>query len=239
MERYKTNELPKPNRKLRSWMETSLFMRGLLKTIGVLAVSMVLSDGVLTPPQSMLGAYQGLNVAANVSNGQVVGATCGTLVLLFLIQPLGTAKIGSVFAPIVIIWLGLNGGIGIYNLAKYDWTVLRAFNPGLGFQFLIRNGHDGWVQLGGVLLAFTGVEALFADLGAFSMRAIQLSWLGWCLPMLLLTYSGQAAYISVNPDAVSYPVFNTAPNGMLIVMIVFAILAGKSSSGLGIAGEQN
>lgn len=228
MERHKTNDLPRANRKLRDLMESSLFFRGVLKTIGVLAVSMVLSDGVLTPPQSMLGAYQGLNVAANVSNGQVVGATCGTLVLLFLIQPLGTTKIGTLFAPVVIIWLGLNGGIGIFNLVKYDWTVLRAFNPGLGFQYLIRNGHDGWVSLGGVLLAFTGVEALFADLGAFSMRAIQLSWLGWCLPMLLLTYAGQAAYISVNPDAVAYPVFNTAPDGMLIVMIVFAILAGKA-----------
>lgn len=104
------------------------------------------------------------------------------------LEPFGTTKIGVTFAPIVIIWLGLLAAFGIYNLVLYDWRVLKAFNPAEGFMFLIRNGEEGWHALGGVLLAFTGVEALFADLGAFSKRAIQISWLGWCLPCLLLTY---------------------------------------------------
>lgn len=121
-----------------------------------------MADGVLTPAQSVLGAYQGLNVITTVKNSTVVGATCGTLVLLFLVQPLGTTKIASTFAPIVVIWLGWIGSIGLFNLIKYDYTVLKAFNPGEGFLFLIRHKEEGWHSLGGVLLCFTGLEALFA-----------------------------------------------------------------------------
>lgn len=130
----------------------------------------------------------------------MVGATCGILVALFAVQPFGTARIGAAFAPIVIIWLGTLAGFGIYNLIYYDAGVFVAFNPGEAFSYLIRNKEPGWHSLSGVLLAFTGVEALFADLGAFSKRAIQISWLGWCLPCLVLAYTGQAAYISVHPE---------------------------------------
>jgi KUP system potassium uptake protein len=146
--------------------------------------------------QSVLGAVQGLNVVKpDISKSTVVGTTCGILILLFLIQPLGTTKIAVTFAPIVIIWLGFNAGFGIYNLVLFDHSVLKAFNPAYAFEFMIRNKTRGWRMLGGVLLAFTGVEALFADLGAFSMRAIQLSWLCYTFPCLLLAYVGQAAYI--------------------------------------------
>lgn len=89
---------------------------------------------------------------------------------------------------------------GIYNLVYYDAGVFVAFNPGEAFSYLARNKEPGWHSLSGVLLCFTGVEALFADLGAFSKRAIQISWFCWCLPCLLLTYIGQAAYISVHPE---------------------------------------
>ncbi|OQO01181.1 hypothetical protein B0A48_13424 [Cryoendolithus antarcticus] len=230
IQRMKTGEMPGGNHKIRTFIEKSKVARGLLKIIGVFAVSMVMSDGVLTPAQSILGAYQGLNVATTVTSSTVVGATCGTLVVLFLLQPFGTTKLASTFAPIVIIWLGLTGGMGIYNLIMHDYAVLKAFNPAEGFMFLIRHKEEGWHRLGGVLLAFTGVEALFADLGAFSMRAIQISWLGWCLPMLLLTYAGQAAYISRFPDAYAYPVYSTAPPGMLIPSIIFAVLAAIVAS---------
>lgn len=216
---------------MRTGLEKSKFFKGLLKTIGVLAVSMVMSDGVLTPAQSVLGAVQGLNVVKpDITNGTVVGATCGILICLFLIQPFGTTKISYFFAPIIIIWLGFNAAFGIYNLAKYDYTILKAFNPGYAFEFLIRNKEHGWRQLGGVLLAFTGVEALFADLGAFSMRAIQLSWLCWCLPSLFLAYTGQAAFISVHPAAYSNPFFNSAPPGTLYPALVIAILAAIVAS---------
>jgi KUP system potassium uptake protein len=133
--------------------------------------------------QSVLGAVQGLNVVKpDITKATIVGTTCGILILLFLIQPLGTTKIAVTFAPIVIVWLGFNAGFGIYNLVLFDHSVLKAFSPGFAFKFLIRNKTQGWRMLGGVLLAFTGVEALFADLGAFSRRAIQLSWLCYTFP---------------------------------------------------------
>lgn len=231
MERHQTGNLRPSNLGVRSLMERSPFFRGLLKTIGVLAVSMVLSDGVLTPAQSVLGAVQGLNVVSpNISSSTVVGTSCGIILVLFFVQPLGLSRLASVFAPIVILWLAFNGGFGIYNLVQFDHSVLKAFNPYYAFQFFIQRETEGWKMLGGVLLAFTGVEALFADLGAFSMRAIQLSWLCWTYPCLLLGYLGQAAYISVHPDAYSNPFYNSVPPGMLYPSLVVAVLAAIVAS---------
>lgn len=199
--------------------------------MGVLAVSMVMSDGVLTPAQSVLGAVQGLNVVKpDISKATVVGVTCAILILLFLIQPLGTTKLATAFAPIVIIWLGFNGAFGIYNLVKFDHSVLKAFSPGFAFKFLIRRKTEGWKMLGGVLLSFTGVEALFADLGAFSRHAIQLSWLCYTFPCLLLAYTGQAAYISQHPGAYTNAFFNSVPPGMLYPSLIVALLAAIVAS---------
>lgn len=231
MERFLTQDLRPTTRSLRKTIEKSRFFRGLLKTIGVLAVSMVMADGVLTPAQSVLGAVQGLAVVKpDISSSTVVGTSCGILVLLFLIQPFGTTKLATAFAPIVLIWLAFNAGFGIFNLAKYDWTVLKAFNPYFAFQFFIQHKTDAWRMLGGILLAFTGVEALFADLGAFSIHAIQLSWMCYTYPALLLAYVGQAAYISFHPDAYSNPFFNAVPDGWLYPSLVIAVLAAIVAS---------
>jgi KUP system potassium uptake protein len=231
MERYKTTDIGRSTAEVRNLLERSPVARGVLKVMGVLAVSMVMSDGVLTPAQSVLGAVQGASVVnPDLSKSVVVGTTCAILVLLFLIQPFGTTKIASAFAPIVIIWLGFNAAFGIYNLVKFDHSVLKAFSPYFAFTYLIRNKTDGWRSLGGVLLAFTGVEALFADLGAFSRHAIQLSWLCYTYPCLLLAYLGQAAYISVNPDAWSNPFFNAVPPGTLYPALIIAILAAIVAS---------
>ena len=216
---------------MRTAIEKSKLMRGFLRTIGLLGVSMVLADGVLTPAQSVLGAIQGLAVVKpDITPATIVGTSCGILIVLFLIQPLGTTRIAASFAPIVICWLGLNGGFGIWNLARHDWRVLRAFNPYFAIEFFIEKKHEGWKMLGGVLLAFTGVEALFADLGAFSMRAVQLSWLAWAYPCLLLGYSGQAAHLAVMPEKYTNPLFNTVPHGMLYPTLVLAVLAAIVAS---------
>lgn len=231
MERHVTGNIPKSNHGIRALLERSRFFRGLLKTIGVLAVSMVLSDGILTPAQSVLGAVQGLTVVSpDISSPTIVGTSCGIIVLLFAIQPLGTTRLASTFAPIVILWLAFNGGFGIYNLVHHDHGVLIAFNPYYAFRFFVDHKTEGWKMLGGVLLAFTGVEALFADLGAFSMRAIQLSWMCYTYPCLLLAYVGQAAYISTHPEAYSNPFYNSVPPGMLYPSLVVAILAAIVAS---------
>ncbi|MCJ1414727.1 hypothetical protein MMC32_001054 [Xylographa parallela] len=231
MERYLSTDLKASERTVRTGLEHSRFGKAALKVAGVLGVSLIMSDGVLTPAQSVLGAIQGLEVVnPNISSSTIIGSSCGILVFLFLIQPFGITKIGSVFAPIVIIWLSFNAGFGIYNLVWYDHSVLKAFSPYFAGAYLVRNQTDGWKSLGGILLAFTGVEALFADLGAFSMRAIQLSWMCFTFPCLLLAYIGQAAYISVNPAAYSNPFFNSVPPGMLYPSLVIAILAAIVAS---------
>ncbi|CAF9933307.1 MAG: hypothetical protein HETSPECPRED_008596 [Heterodermia speciosa] len=231
MERSLSTDLNRTTRSTRSFLERSGFMKAILKIVGVLGVSLVMSDGVLTPAQSVLGAIQGLKVVKeDISTATIVGTSCGILVLLFLIQPLGTSKIASGFAPIVVIWLIFNMAFGIYNLVHFDHSVLKAFSPFFAGDYLVRNKTDGWKSLGGILLAFTGVEALFADLGAFNRSAIQLSWLSFAYPCLLLAYIGQAAYISNNPAAYSNPFFSSTPPGMFYPSLVVAILAAVVAS---------
>ncbi|KAI0515225.1 potassium uptake protein [Xylaria bambusicola] len=231
MERHMTQDLSPSNHAVRRRMEDSKFLRGLLKTIGVLAVSMVIADGILTPAQSVLGAIQGLSVVSpGITSSTIVGTSSGILILLFAIQPLGLTKLASSFAPVVIVWLAFNASFGIYNLVKYDHSVLKAFSPYYAIHFFVRGKTEAWKRLGGILLSFTGVEALFADLGAFSMRAIQISWLGYCYPALLLAYIGQAAYISVHPAAYSNPFFNSVPPGLLYPSLVVAVLAAVVAS---------
>lgn len=199
--------------------------------MGVFGVSLVMSDGVLTPAQSVLGAIQGLRVVnEDISTSTIVGTSCTILVLLFLMQPVGTAKIGSIFAPIVIIWLLFNFCFGIYNLAMFDHSVLKAFSPYFAGSFFARNRTNGWKMLGGILLSFTGVEALFADLGAFSRRSIRLSWITFGWPCLMMAYIGQAAYISQHKDAYSNPFFNSVPPGMFYPSLVLAVLASIVAS---------
>ena len=231
MNRWKSGDLETAGRKIRSGIENSKFLRSLLKVVGTLAVSAVIADGVLTPAQSVLGAVQGIQVVdPTLSTSAIIGITDAILVVLFMVQPLGITKITYLFAPIIVIWLAFNAAFGCYNLAKYDATVFKAFNPYYAFRFLAVHKEKGWRQLGGVLLCFTGVEALFADLGAFSRPAIQLSWLCYCLPCLFLSYIGQAAYISVHPEAYTNPLFNSVPRGAIYPALIIAILAAIVAS---------
>ncbi|KAK4184156.1 potassium transporter-domain-containing protein [Podospora australis] len=231
MERHLSVDMSPTNRTIRDKIERSKITHIMLKAIGVLAVSMVMADGVLTPAQSVLGAVQGLKVVKpDLPTSTVVGTSCGILILLFLIQPLGTTKLATAFAPIVMLWLGFNGGFGIYNLIKFDWGVLKAFSPYFAIEFFSQHKTHGWRMLGGILLSFTGVEALFADLGAFSLRAIQISWMCFTYPCLLLAYIGQAAFISQHPDAYDNPFFNSVPPGMLYPSLIVAVLAAIVAS---------
>ena len=231
MKRYVSGDLESAGRHMRRGLESSKFARVLLQVIGVLAVTMVMSDGLLTPAQSVLGAVQGIEVVdPSISRGTIIGVTDAILVALFALQPLGITKITVAFSPVVLVWLGFNAVFGIYNLVIFDAGVFEAFNPGYGFLFLIRHGEEGWRKLGGVLLCFTGLEALFADLGAFSRRAVQISWLFYTFPCLILAYVGQAAYISIHPEAYDNPFFNAAPPGTIYPALVIAILAAIVAS---------
>ena len=233
MQRHLTNDLKAGGKSLRGFLEHHKGSQIFLQFIGVLGVSMVMADGVLTPAQSVLGAIQGIKVAnPSLGTSTIVGISIAILVVLFLIQPFGTSKIGTTFGPIVTIWLLFNLTAGIYNLVAHDYTVLKAFSPHFAFTYLIRNGKDGWRSLGGMLLAFTGVEALFADLGAFSKRAVQISWLCLAYPCLLMAYIGQAAFIAddATKEAFTNPFFNTLPPGSLYFGLVIAVLAAIVAS---------
>lgn len=231
MERHQTRELGKPAQKARNFMESSRIMQSLLKIIGVFGVALVMSDGVLTPAQSVLGAIQGIKVVSpSIGNSTIIGVSCAILILLFSIQPLGITKLSSTFAPVVIVWLLLNASFGIFNLVRHDASVLKAFSPYFAGAYLVRNRTEGWRSLGGILLAFTGCEALFADIGAFTRRAVQISWLLFAFPCLLLGYIGQAAYISDDHTAWTNPFYNTVPPGCFWPSLVVAILAAIVAS---------
>ncbi|KAH0370685.1 putative potassium transporter, partial [Aureobasidium melanogenum] len=231
MERHRDAELPRQSRSIRNWLEKSKVAHAILKILAVFGVSLIIADGILTPAQSVLGAIQGLTVVdGSISSSTIIGVSCAILVLLFLLQPLGIQKLASCFAPIVIIWLLFNASFGIYNLVMHDWTVLKAFSPYFAGLYFMRLKKDGWLSLGGILLCFTGVEALFADLGAFSKRAVQISWLCLTFPCLLLAYIGQAAYISRKPSAYANPFFETVPPGMFYPSLVVSILAAIVAS---------
>ncbi|KND89681.1 Potassium transporter 5, partial [Tolypocladium ophioglossoides CBS 100239] len=233
LKRHHTNDLKAGGKSLREVLEHSKACQFALQFVGVLGVSMVMADGVLTPAQSVLGAIQGIQVAnPDLGTSAIVGISCAILVVLFLIQPLGTSKIGTTFAPIVTVWLLFNLCCGIYNLSVHDHSVLKAFSPHFAFAYLVRNGREGWKSLGGLLLAFTGVEAMFADLGAFSKRAVQISWLCLAYPCLLFAYAGQAAYISADETQTAFtnPFFNTVPPGSFYFGMVIAVLAAVVAS---------
>ncbi|OAY82843.1 Potassium transporter 5, partial [Ananas comosus] len=156
---------------LKQKLEGSVRVQVALFLITILATSMVI----------VLSAVSGIKEKAT-SLTEVI------LLLLFAIQRLGTDKVGYSFAPIIFIWFLLIGGIGIYNLLKYDVGVLRAFNPKYIVDYFKRNGKQGWISLGGVVLCITGTEAMFADLGHFNIRAIQISFSFLLLPSVSLAY---------------------------------------------------
>ncbi|CAD6221793.1 unnamed protein product [Miscanthus lutarioriparius] len=212
-------------------LETSKPVRISLFLFTIVATAMVISDACLTPAISVLSAVGGLKEKApNLTTDQIVWITVGILVLLFAVQRFGTDKVGYLFAPVVLLWLLLIGGVGVYNLVKHDVSVLRAFNPKYILDYFRRNGRDAWVSLGGVLLCFTGTEALFADLGYFSVRSIQLSFGFGLVPAVLLAYIGQAAFLRRYPEQVANTFYQSTPESMFWPTFVLALAASVIGS---------
>uniref|UniRef100_A0A804MGW3 K+ potassium transporter integral membrane domain-containing protein n=1 Tax=Zea mays TaxID=4577 RepID=A0A804MGW3_MAIZE len=172
-------EAPTSQLKRAQWfkqkLESSRAAKILLFTLTILGTSMVMGDGTLTPSISVLSAVSGIKEKApNLTQTQVVWISVAILFLLFSVQRFGTDKVGYTFAPVISVWFVLIAGIGLYNLVVHDVGVLRAFNPWYIVQYFKRNGKEGWVSLGGVILCVTGTEGMFADLGHFNIRAVQL-----------------------------------------------------------------
>ncbi|KAK8513058.1 hypothetical protein V6N13_090210 [Hibiscus sabdariffa] len=219
--------------KIRGKIENSTAAKLSLFLITILGTSMVIGDGVLTPSISVLSAVGGIK---SLGQDAVVGISVVILIILFCAQRFGTDKVGYSFAPIVCVWFAFLSGIGLYNLFTYGWGVLRAFNPLYIVDYFKRRGKDGWVSLGGVVLCITGTEAMFADLGHFNVRAIQMSFSAITLPSLLIAYSGQAAYLTHHPENVADTFYKSIPGPLYWPTFVVAVAASIIASQAMISG---
>ncbi|GMH25988.1 hypothetical protein Nepgr_027831 [Nepenthes gracilis] len=222
---------------VKSALEGSRAAKFVLLLLTMLATSLVIGDGILTPCISVLSAVGGIKEATPVmTEERVVWISVGILVFLFSVQRFGTDKVGYSFAPIICIWFSLNAGIGLYNFTRYDPTVIKAVNPWHIVDYFRRNGKDAWVSLGGVVLCITGTEALFADLGHFTVRSIQISTCTVTYPALILAYSGQASYLRKNPWDVSNAFFKSVPAPVYWPVFAVAVLAAIIASQAMISG---
>ncbi|XP_057494524.1 potassium transporter 7-like [Actinidia eriantha] len=219
--------------KLKERLETSLTLKKLILILVLAGTSMVIADGVVTPAMSVMSAVGGLKVGVSgIKQDQVVMLSVTFLVILFSVQKYGTSKVGLAVGPALFIWFCSLGVIGIYNLVKYDSSVLRAFNPVHIYYFFKRNSTKAWYALGGCLLCATGSEAMFADLCYFSVRSVQLTFVFLVLPCLLLGYMGQAAYLMDNHDDTAQLFFSSIPGAafwpVFLIANVAALIASRA-----------
>jgi KUP system potassium uptake protein len=185
---------------------------GWIAGLVVVGASLLYGDGVITPAISVLSAIEGLEVATTTLKPVVLPLTCIILVILFSVQRWGTAGIGQIFGPIMILWFVSLGALGLFFIAKNP-AVISAVNPIHGVQFFLSHGFHGFAILGAVVLAITGGEALYADMGHFGRRPIRIAWYGLVLPALMLNYLGQGALLLHEPDAAENPFFAMVPKG--------------------------
>ncbi|KAI3491970.1 hypothetical protein L1887_43607 [Cichorium endivia] len=217
--------------KTKKWLEAHALKKNALLVLVLVGTCMVIGDGILTPAISVLSASSGIKVThPGMSNDFIVVVAVFILIGLFCLQRHGPDKVGWLFAPIVLLWFILIGGIGIYNIFKYDTTVLRAFSPMHIFWYFKRRGKDGWTSLGGIMLSITGTEALFADLAHFPLSAIQIAFTTIVFPCLLLAYCGQASYLMKNKEQVFDAFYHSIPEAVYWPMFVIATLSAIVAS---------
>ncbi len=209
--------------------------RFIIISLGLTGAALLYGDGVITPAMSVLGATEGLNVASPKFHGFVVPATLIILFSLFMIQKKGTAIVGRVFGPVMVLWFLVIASLGAVEISHAPHVLLAA-NPLHGVDFFRRNGFGGFVILGAVVLAVTGAEALYADMGHFGKKPIRLAWFSLVLPALLLNYFGQGALILREPAAAASPFYLMAPRIMLYPLLALATMAAVIASQALISG---
>jgi KUP system potassium uptake protein len=196
--------------------------RALVVALGMFGAALFYGDGAITPAISVLSAVEGLKVATPVFEPYVVPLAVSILVVLFLFQKHGTGRVGILFGPIVCVWFAVLGLLGLLEILETP-SVLRALNPLYGLElFGAAGAWRAFVALGAVVLAVTGAEALYADMGHFGRRPIRIAWFGVVLPGLLLNYYGQGALVIRDPAAVANPFYLLAPSWGLYPMVLLA-----------------
>ena len=203
--------------------------------IGIIGASMFLGDSVITPAISVLSAVEGLKLASPAFAEYVAPLAVVILIGLFAAQSHGTAKVASFFGPVMVVWFASLAIVGALHISD-DPSVLTAINPLYGVEFLLSHGVIGLVTLGAVFLCVTGGEALYADLGHFGRKPIQMAWLCLVLPALLINYFGQGAKVLADPAAIENPFYRMVPDTFLLPMIVLATAATVIASQAVITG---
>jgi KUP system potassium uptake protein len=215
--------------------DADTFRRKVIIALGLIGAALLYGDGVITPAISVLSAVEGLEVVAPSSGGLVIPITIAILMVLFFYQNKGTAKVGRIFGPVMVIWFATIGILGIREIMLAP-QILAALNPWYGLRFFADHGASGFVLLGAVVLAVTGAEALYADMGHFGKRPIRIAWSGLVLPCLLANYFGQGALILRDPSAAVNPFYLLAPRAALYPMIALATIAAIIASQALISG---
>jgi KUP system potassium uptake protein len=210
--------------------------RWLLITAGLFGSALLYGDGIITPAISVLGAMEGLAVAAPRLEPLVMWISLAIIVALFLVQRRGTAGVGAIFGPITLVWFVCIAGLGMAGILRAP-GVLRAINPWFAVEFFLRHGLAGFTILAAVVLVVTGGEALYADMGHFGKRPIRLAWFGVVMPALVLNYFGQGALLLTDPTAASNPFYNLVPTWGLYPMIGIATAAAITASQALISGS--
>jgi KUP system potassium uptake protein len=206
-----------------------------LAFIGLIGAALFFGDGVITPAISVLSAIEGLEVATPALAPYVVPLTVAVLIALYAIQRKGTAGIGKWFGPIVLVWFATLALMGIVNIIAYP-QILSALNPLHALRFLIQNGWLAFLALGAVVLAFTGAEALYADMGHFGKKPIRIAWFAVVFPGLALNYLGQGALLLTHPDAVSNPFYQQLGAWSIYPLVALSTMATVIASQATISG---
>lgn len=206
-----------------------------MAAVGLFGAALFYGDGVITPAISVLSAVEGLEVATPAFKPYVLPISLVVLTGLFLIQSKGTARVGAVFGPVMLFWFATLGVLGAMNVVRHP-DVLRAINPAYALAFFEANRGLGFLALGAVVLAITGGEALYADMGHFGRRPIKMAWFGFVFPALYLNYLGQGALILDDPEAVKNPFYLLVPEPLLYPMVALSTLATIIASQAVISG---
>ncbi|RCS31529.1 potassium transporter Kup [Rhodanobacter denitrificans] len=216
-------------------MSGSARARWVLAGFGIFGAALFYGDGVITPAISVLGAVEGLGVAAPGLDKYVVWIALAILLVMFAVQRHGTHSVGRAFAPVMALWFVVLAVLGVRQIITNP-QVLSAVNPLHAIRFFINHGNTSFIALGGVVLALTGAEALYADMGHFGKKPIRVAWFGFVLPALLLNYFGQGALLLGNPRAIDSPFYLMVPESLLYPMIVLAAAAAVIASQAVISG---
>ena len=209
---------------IKSLTESPNRRRALIIALGIFAACLLYGDGVITPAISVLSAAEGLRIISPGFQKFVIPLTLTILALLFLLQHRGTARVGKLFGPIILVWFGSLAVLGIHQIIRYP-GILVSLSPTYGVDFLLTSGFRGIEVLGAVFLVVTGAEALYADLGHFGSKPIRLVWFYFVLPALLLNYMGQGALLLMHPEEGHHPFYATVPSWAVIPMVVLATCA--------------